>query len=326
MIQQKSNEEVVCSEFFFDSNWKGNRIHAMKWECPSSQEQMPSGIVQIVHGMEEHIERYDAFARFLANQGFVVVGADHIGHGKSVSSFEKMSCLPENGAQIMISDVHALRSMIASTYSSEIPYFLFGHSMGSFVLRCYLARYGRGLSGAVICGTGQQPIVVSRLGGWLSRRIGRRKGFDAKSSLIDGLAMGSYSKAVQHARTSFDWLSTDPHVVDAYIEDPACGVMFSVGGYASLTDLAAEAVTKACASAVPSNLPVFFIAGSLDPVGDMGKGVKRAADAMKKHSRAKVATKIYEGMRHEILNEPQHEVVFSDIADFLNRQMGSDVR
>lgn len=298
----------------------------MKWELASQPDEAPKAIVQIIHGMEEHIGRYDDFARFLARRGFVVYGSSHIGHGKSAPSQDAISCLPENGAQVMVSDVHTLR-MIANAENPEgLPYLMFGHSMGSFVLRSYLARYGRGLAGAVICGTGQQPVAASRFAAWLSRSIGRRKGFDHRSSLIDGLAVGSYSKAIPDARTKLDWLSTDSNVVDAYIADPACGVMFSVGGYASLTDLTAEVASDACAGSVPDGLPVLFIAGQQDPVGDMGKGVKAAADAMERCSKARVSVIMYEGMRHEILNEPNKMLVYADVADFFDRALRKEER
>jgi alpha-beta hydrolase superfamily lysophospholipase len=131
--------------------------------------------------------------------------------------------------------------------------------------------------------------------------------------------MGGYAKAVENRRTDLDWLNTDPAAVDAYIADPACGAMFSVGGYASLTDLTAEVATDECAAAVPDGLPVLFIAGAEDPVGDCGKGVNAAADAMKKHSTARVSVVIYPGMRHEILNAPEHMKVYADILAWLHQ-------
>lgn len=161
----------------------------------------PRAIVQIVHGMAEHIERYDDFARYLAARGFAVCANDHIGHGGSVSSPDRWGCLPENGARVMIDDVHALRQLFSSRFPQGTPYFLFGHSMGSFITRAYLAHYGRGLAGAVVCGTAQQPIAVSKFAGWLSRRIAAGKGIDHRSSFINNLGVGSYGKKIPNART-----------------------------------------------------------------------------------------------------------------------------
>ena len=310
---------VQKTEFYFDSSDGRSRLHALKWLPDSVAEDGLQGVVLIVHGMVEHIERYDDFARFLAACGYAVYGASHIGHGKSVSSPKDWGVLPENGAQVMVSDVHTLRCMARRELGESVPVIVFGHSMGSFVVRSYLARYGRGLTAALICGTGQQPVAASRLAGFLSRSIGRRKGFDYRSSFIQNLAMGSYAKSVENPRTEFDWLNTDPAQVDLYIADPACGAMFSVGGFASLTDLTAETAGKACASAVPDGLPVLFIAGAEDPVGDKGKGVRAAAEAMRTHSKADVSLTLYDGMRHEILNEPGHAAVYADVLSFIRK-------
>lgn len=316
-VDQQAKDAVTCTTLHFDSSDGQTTIRALRWEPAGEAASAPAGIVQIAHGMVEHVERYDDFARYLAANGYVVCAADHIGHGESVSSPERRGELPENGAQVMVNDVHTLRAMTSRAYPADTPYFLFGHSMGSFIVRSYLARYGQGLAGAIICGTGQQPIALSKFAAALSRNIGRRKGFEYRSSFIDNLAMGGYGKAIKDARTPFDWLNTDPAKVDEYIADPACGMMFSVGGYASLTDLTAEVAGKACAAAVPDGLPVLFIAGAEDPVGDCGKGVRAAADAMANLSKARVTTKIYEGMRHEILNEPRHEEVYVDVLKWL---------
>ena len=321
---QAAKDAVLCTELFFDSTDGQTKIHALKWEPAGDAAQEPVGIVQIAHGMVEHVERYDDFARCLAANGYVVCAADHIGHGESVSAHECRGELPENGAQVMVADVHSLRTMMQSDYPAQTPYYLFGHSMGSFVVRSYLARFGRGLAGAIICGTGQQPVAASKFAGALSRAIGRRKGFEYRSKLVDNLAMGAYAKAVKDARTPFDWLNTDPERVDEYIADPACGMMFSVGGYASLTDLTAEVAGKQCVERIPSGLPVLFIAGAEDPVGDCGKGVLAAAQAMKQYSQAQVETKIYDGMRHEILNEPRRAEVYADVLAWLARNGGRD--
>ncbi|MBO4365978.1 MAG: lysophospholipase [Eggerthellaceae bacterium] len=320
-----AKDAVTCTEFHFDSTDGQTRIHALKWEPVLDGSQNLVGIVQIVHGMVEHIERYDDFARFLAANGYAVCAEDHIGHGASVESPEHRGELPEDGARVMVADVHTLRTMMQNEYPDETPYYLFGHSMGSFIVRAYLARYGRGLAGAIVCGTGQQPLVASRFAGALSRNIGRRKGFAYRSKLMEGLAMGAYAKAVKDARTPFDWLNTDPAKVEEYIADPACGMMFSVGGYASLTDLTAEVATRQCVERVPEGLPVLFIAGAEDPVGDNGKGVRAAAQAMQQYSKAQVETKIYDGMRHEILNEPRHAEVYADVLTWLAK-IGEDAR
>lgn len=205
------------------------------------------GIVQLVHGMAEHIERYDSFARFLTGLGYVVFGHDHIGHGKSVSSADALGCMPlQGGKDILIADVLRAREAAfkASRETGTLPLFLFGHSMGSFVVRACIARNPKGLTGAVLCGTSNQPRALSLLGRTLSRAIGTLRGETYRSRLLDSLTIGAFSSAIEDARTDSDWISADPAVVDAYLADPLSGQAFSAGAYATLTDLTAEVVTK----------------------------------------------------------------------------------
>lgn len=282
----------------------------------------PRGIVQIVHGMAEHSARYAAFARFLADRGYAVCAHDHIGHGKSVKDPSLFGCLPvKNGAQILVEDVHRLRGYMAELFPEGTPYILFGHSMGSFIVRVYLAHHGEGLAAAIVCGTAQQPRIASLGGGALARFLVTTRGENYRSSFLDNIGAGAYGKKIPDARTPYDWICTDSAVVDAYIADDGCGFMFSVGGYAALLDLTAEIVTPACAAGVPDGLPVLFMAGALDPVGDNGVGPKAAAEQMAKLSQARVDVKLYEGMRHEVLNEIGHERVFEDVAQWIEEHV-----
>lgn len=286
------------------------------------------GAVQLVHGMAEHIERYDAFARFLAGLGYVVFGHDHVGHGKSVSDPDQLGHIPlRGGKDILVEDVYKVRqAALALTDADDLPQFIFGHSMGSFVTRAYITRHAEGLTGAVICGTGNQPRFMSVAGRTLARVIGAVRGEEYRSRLVDSLVIGAFSSAITDARTDCDWICTDPAVVDDYIADPLSGAMFSVGGYATLTDLTAEVVTKDSAEKVPKTLPLLFIAGAEDPVGGNSKDVKKAAQLYKDAGVEDVRTIIYPGMRHEILNEPRHEDVFADVeAWFTERAVLADV-
>ena len=311
---------ITTTSIGFLSHDKTSTIRGLVWkptEARGSRSTAPRGVVQIVHGMAEHVERYDEFARFLVEQGFVVCAADHIGHGKSVSDPADLGCLPVDGKEVLIEDVHELRKTVTARYSRQTPYLLFGHSMGSFIVRAYLARYGEGVAGAVICGTGNQPFMLSKVGNALARLLSSRKGADYRSAFLDGMGAGGFAKQIEHARTPYDWICTDPAVVDAYSADELCGFMFSVGGYATLTDLTGEVVTMACASRVPKDMPLLFIAGSEDPVGGCGKSVRAAADLMRNAGVQDVAMKLYDGMRHEILNEPSRAQVYTDVVSWI---------
>ena len=180
-----------------------------------------------------------------------------------------------------------------------------------------MTRHGEGVAAVILCGTGQQPRLLSSAGRALSRLIAASKGERYRSPLVDSLGAGSFSKAIDGARTDVDWISTDEAVVDEYIADPACGQMFTVGGYAALTSLALEATDALRAALVPHGVPMFFIAGAEDPVGDRGRGVERAACEYRDAGVESVDVKLYEGMRHEILNEPDKERVYEDVASWL---------
>ncbi len=292
-------------------------VDARLW-MPSSA--APVAIVQLVHGMAEHIDRYADFARFLTEAGIGVCAENHIGHGATAPTAEELGHMPPDGKRILIADVHALRTSVQETYAG-VPYFLFGHSMGSFITRAYLARHGEGLAGAVICGTGNQPLALSRAGHALAMLLCHLKGADYRSPLLDSMGAGGFARAIENPRTPLDWISVDPAVVDAYLADEMCGQMFSVGAYATLTSLTGEVVTLECARRVPPQLPLLFIAGAQDPVGDCGKGVKAAADLARKAGSRDVRLTLYEGMRHEILNEPEKACVYQDVLAWLKEQL-----
>lgn len=298
-----------------------SQIRGLVWQpvrSAGSRDAFPRGIVQIVHGMSEYVGRYDDFARFLAGRGFVVCGTDHIGHGKSVAALEELGHMPSRGSKdVLVEDVHQLRLTVAARYSRQTPYILFGHSMGSFIVRSYLTRYGEGVSAAVLSGTGQPPFLMSKAGNLMARRIAAFKGDDYRSTFLDGLGAGAFAKKIPDARTPFDWISADPQVVDSYVADEQCGTMFSAGAYATLTELTAEVVSRRRASKIPHDLPLLFVSGADDPVGDYGKGVHEAAELMRRAGVERVDEIIYPGMRHEILNEPGRMQVYTDVSHWI---------
>lgn len=279
----------------------------------------PRAIMQIAHGMSEYIDRYDDFGRWLAAQGVLVCGADHYAHGVNVSNPDNWGVLPaDKGTDILVEGFHLMRLSMEETYGTKLPYFVFGHSMGSFVVRAYIARHGQGLNGAIVCGTGHNPKAVCDFGGFLARRIAKSKGDAYRSKFLNGLADGAYAKAIPDARTPFDWLNTDPAKVDEYIADPACGFMFSAGGYSALMGLTSEVADKKKIAQIAKDLPVYFIAGEGDPVGNMGAGVRTVYEMFRAAGIQDVDCKIYTGMRHEILNEPGHLEVYEDVLAWLN--------
>lgn len=313
---------------------KAPDIHAKQWLPPAG---MPvRGVVQITHGMCEHIERYNHFASFLASHGFAVCGQDTIGHGKSVETPSDWGHIPaQGGKEALIENVHALRGImqerLAGEYGAQgegveaseagpFPYFMFGHSMGSFIVRNYVAHYAQGLAGAIVCGTGHQPGAVAAGGLAMARLIARTKGERYISNTLYNLAEGAYGKAIEEPRTPLDWLSTNPAVVDAYIEDPACGYRFTAGAYVTLMGLLSDLSKKSTTARIPQDLPLFLIAGASDPVGNCGRGVAQVYKEYKQAGLRDVDLRLYLGMRHEILNEPENKKVYDDVLQWLERR------
>lgn len=313
-------EDIRRETIWCDSTDKSTRLHGYIWWPEEGV--TPRAAVQLVHGMAEYIGRYDEFARYLTSKGFVVFGHDHIGHGESVASKDDWGVLPANdGKDIMVNDVHVVRTeamaRIAGAYDSLPPLFLFGHSMGSFVVRAYLARHAYGLSGAIICGTGFMPPRTSAAGNMLARAICRTRGERYHSKLLHSMGAGAYSQDIDNAETELDWLSHNKDNVDRYIADEACGFMFSAGGYAALTDLTREVCTPECVATYPKDLPLLYIAGTEDPVGECGEGVSHSADLAHAAGVTDVRCRLYAGMRHEILNEQGRQVVYDDIVAWM---------
>lgn len=318
-------DQTYTVPFEYASKDGATRIHAKLWTntkfggLDDEGTEKPRGIVQIVHGMSEYVDRYDDMARFLVDRGFVVCGEDHIGHGDSAASPEDYGHMPvANGKDILIGDAHTLFEKVSECFPG-VPYCLYGHSMGSFIARAYIARHGDELDACVLSGTGNVPAPLSNFGRMLARGLAAVRGERYRSKFIDSMGAGGYGKKIENARTNLDWLSTDPKVVDAYIADDKCGFMFTVGGYATLLSLTAEVVTPACAAKVPKDLPVLFVAGDGDPVGDMGAGVRAAVKLLLDAGVKRVDEKIYQGMRHEIHNEIGNEQVYDDVAHWIEK-------
>ncbi len=300
---------VKREEFTFDSRDGQSKIHALRW--------VPEGkvicILQIVHGMAEYIERYEEMAQYFAGKGILVTGDDHLGHGKSVAKGGTYGYFcSQDPATVVVRDVHRLKKMTQEDYPG-IPYVILGHSMGSFITRNYLFRYGTGIQGAIICGTGSQPALLVKFSRGLAALQGLIFGQKHVAKMIDKLAFGNYNKMVTDQRTAFDWLCRDEKAVDAYIKDPLCGFTFTVNGFKTLFTLIDRLNKAENLQNMPKDLPVFFIAGDKDPVGNYGEGVKQAYESFEKAGMERLALKLYPEDRHEILNELDKYQVYDDL-------------
>ena len=287
----------------------------------------PRGIVQIVHGMVEYIRCYEGVARRLTDAGYAVCGIDQLGHGRTTPDPEQRGVYePTRGADHLVEDQHTLRTMMQERYVG-LPYVILGHSMGSFVTRCYLGRHGAGLAGAVVMGTAWMPHALIMGTKAVTTTIAAAHGWDYRSPFVDKMGVGGYNKAFEGtgAKTGVEWLCRDEARPIAYVADPDCGWMFSVSGYYVLVSLLAEAESPAKIAGVPADLPILLMAGAADPVGNCGEGPTKAADAFRAAGVRDVTLKLYEGARHELHNETCADEVFADLIAFLDRVTGADV-
>ena len=284
------------------------------------------GVIQISHGMAEHAGRYARFARFLTDAGFGVYANDHRGHGKTAGALENVGYFADtDGWQRVADDMYQLTAIIGRECPG-VPIFLFGHSMGSFLSRTYIAAHGKDISGVILSGTGGDPGLLGKIGLMVARWERWRKGAKARSPLLNNLSFGGFNKAFKPNRTDFDWLSRDAAEVDAYIADPYCGGVFTAGFFCDLlTGLqfinSAEGIRR-----IPKDLPVHFLSGAVDPVGNNTRGVRQVAAAFKAAGIEAVTTTFYDGGRHEMLNETNRDEVFRDILQWLRDrlEMGTD--
>lgn len=275
----------------------------------------PIAVVQIIHGIAEHVERYAAFAEFLAEHGILVVGEDHAGHGKTVDENGRYGYM-DGGWMGAVKGIHALYTEIHDRYPG-VSYLMLGHSMGSFLLRTYLFTYHTPLAGAVISGTGWQPAVILPAGLLLCREEALRLGETNPSPLLQKIIFGSYNQAFSPARTPNDWLSRDEAVVDAYTADPRCGFTPSIQLCREMMSGIKMIQNKTNIGRMQKDLPVLFIAGEKDPVGAMGKGVLQTEQAFRQAGMQDVTCKLYADMRHETLNEIGKEQVYDDILQWI---------
>ena len=307
------------TEFTFLSTDGKTQLHGMRWEPEGGSVR---AVLQICHGVAEHIARYDAFARYLYGLGIAVVGHDHLGHGLS---------LPEGGIPVyfgegntwntVVDDIYVLHQRIRLWYP-DVPLCIMGHSMGSFLTRTYLIRYPGTVKAAVIMGTGWQPKAVIAGGMAVAKAVGAVVGENGTSDLVTNLAFGAYNKLFAPNRTSCDWLSADEDNVDTYMADPLCGADATVGLFRQMLLGIRFNQKLSNLRQMDPRIPVLFVAGEKDPVGDCGNGVRQTYQEFRRAGVQDCTLKLYPGLRHEILNEKaQQQQIFEDIGQWLTSKL-----
>ena len=277
-------------DFTLPSSAPGRMLHAFR--CVPEGE--VRAIVQLSHGMVEFIDRYKPLAEYLAARGILVTGND-------------------------LDDLHAMTVLTKQLYPG-VPYFLLGHSMGSFYARQYLCEWGSELDGAIILGTGFQPKALVAFARTVCRVLAVFFGWQHRSRLVAELSFLGYNKGLE-GRTTHDWLNRDPAEVDKYLADERCTFTFTLNAYYSMFTGILRLYDPAFLARMPKDLPVLFLAGDADPVGERSAGVRRAVQSMKDAGMRDVHVKFYPGARHELLVETNRAEVFADIGDFVERHL-----
>ena len=303
-------------DFTVPSTVPGRTLHAFR--C------VPDGdvraVLQLSHGMVEFIDRYKPLAEYLAAQGILVTGHDHLGHGGSIRTKDDYGYFAEpDGNRAVLDDLHMLTVRTRELYPG-VPYFLLGHSMGSFYARQYLCEYGHELDGAIIMGTGFQPKALVLFAKTLCRVLAVFHGWQYRSKFVANMSFLGYNKGLE-GRTTHDWLNRDQTEVDKYLADERCTFIFTLNAYYSMFSGILRLHDPAFLNRMPKDLPLYFLAGDADPVGERGEGVRRAIQSLQAVGVKNIQSKFYPGARHELLVETNKLEVFADIAAWLNAQI-----
>lgn len=289
----------------------GHQIEVLTWPNPQAK-----AWVHLLHGMAEHVSRYDEFANHLVDAGFAVVAHNHRGHGASPSTTIGLYA-EQDGWQKVLQDIDTVRDDIPT----DIPYFMFAHSMGTFITQAYLATQPKPIDGLILSGSNIQPSPLLKAGRVVANIERLRKGAMNSSGLLQFLSFGSFNNAFKPNRTEFDWLSRDDTQVDKYIADPLCGfdckIQLWLDMFAGLIDLYGNKTYRK----IQKDLPILLFGGDKDPVGEMGKGVPKLAKAYETSGQNNVTCKLYENGRHEMLNEINRKEVYCDVVNWLDLQV-----
>lgn len=292
----------------------GTSIYAAKWETAK-----PKAVVQIIHGMAEHIERYDEFAKYLNTRGFVVAGEDHRGHGKTAGSLENTGYFADSdGWNKVAADNVQLGNSLREEYPG-IPFYLLGHSMGSFLSRKIIADNPEGIDKVILSGSGDfsggQITMLSLIAALQKLFLGGH----AKAKLLDKLSFSSMNNQFNPGRTGFEWLSRDEAKVDQYIADPYCGFVVSVQFYIDFASGIKYLMKDEHLKKTPENMPILFFSGEKDPVGGNTKLISGVHKRYIATGHTKAELMFNKGGHHESLNETNREDVYKIFADWFEK-------
>lgn len=309
---------MIKNEFYYPSADGKTQIHAVEWK-PETE---IKGVIQIAHGVTEYILRYENFAEFFTQKGFVVVGNDHLGHGQSIAPNGKTMYFGPNGSwNFVVKDIDTCKQMTKKKYPN-VPYMILGFSLGSFLVRTYLIDYAQELlDGAIIMGTGYIPNFKIAIAKMMANKEAKKVGEENTSPVIKSLTFETYNKLFKPNRTAFDWLCSNEEALDEYIKDPLRGENYSAGLFREmLTGMQYTAELKNIQK-MNKKMPIFLLSGDKDPVGEFGKGVIKTHEIFKKAGIEDVEIKLYPNLRHDILHEKCKDTIYNDIYDFAKNRV-----
>lgn len=317
VFYHKRSKAMKRKDFYIPSRDGVHRLHVVLWE-PEGEVR---AVVQISHGMIEMIDRYEDFALFLNQHGYAVIGNDHLGHGLTAGNDADLGYFcPRNMSATVVADLHRVTRYAKKKYKKK-PYFMLGHSMGSFMARRYLMTYGMDLDGCVICGTGSQSRPVLIAGPIVANALRLVFGDRFRPRLLERNAFGTYQKRIPNPRTKSDWMTRDTAIVDWCRSNKYCSFRFTLNGYRTLFEVLSFIQKRQNIDRIPKELPLFFIAGGQDPVGHYGRDVRRISAGYEKAGVEDVSLKIYQEDRHEILNELDRDLVYRDVLSWLEAKV-----
>ena len=308
-IRSKSMSERVSISLTVN---EGDVLKGFSWASNGKAK----GNVVIFEGMEEHVSRYDEFAKFLNENNYNVYALDTYGQGENVSpDLSDAGIWPVNGFAKMVCAHH---EMVNEARKNGLPTYIFSHSMGSYMGQDYIQRFSGDVEKVVLCGAGSYNPAVGP-GKVVAAIVTTKKNRNQKAKLLNNLMFGSFNKKIKNPRTAFDWLSYNQENVDKYINDPLCGFGPTNGFCLEFCKGMAPLFKKKNFSRVSKDQKLFIITGREDPVSNYSK---YTFDLEKRYTAIglkDVTIKVYDGMRHEILNEDRRQEVYNDILEFFNK-------
>ncbi len=278
----------------------------------------PKAVIQLSHGMCEYVERYATHAEYFVSQGFVFCGNDHLGHGQTAKDENDLGYTVS--ADFLVDDLYKMTQKIKEKYP-DLPIFLFGHSMGSFVARCYMSKYKGVLEGAVISGTAGRGNPTSA-GKILCRLIALFKGDRHRSGLVKSISTGSYYKKFGKNAPRSAWVTSNAEIREKYDADPLCSYTFTLNGYYNMFDLLGRVSSKKWAGTLDRSLPILLIGGADDPVGGV-TGINEVADRLKAAGVTDLTVRLWQNARHELLNETDEirDETYKTVTDWINSKI-----